>query len=177
MGEKIAFGFIGILLLGALGLCFWINLYLGFFILVFSIGVFWWIYGVKKKKVDNAFSKVAKDTGLSFHRNFLKYGTLKGNYRGHEAEIKVSSSTDAFGGMGTLLVSLTGEGALATLDIRNFTVMKIKHNLTIEDRQIISDNSPLIVADKNWIYLTLPYVSNDAKEIKQLLDKLCRVIE
>jgi len=130
----------------------------------------------KKRKVDNAFSQVAKDTSLSFHKSFLKYGTLEGRYKGHDTEIGVSSDTDAFGGIGTLLTSLTGEGALATLDIRNFTVMKIRHNLTIEDKQVISDDSPRIVADKNWIYLTLPHVSNDAREIEKNLDKLCRVI-
>jgi len=46
---------------------------------------------VKKKKVDNAFSKVAKDTGLSFHKSIVKYATLKGTYKGFETEIGVYS--------------------------------------------------------------------------------------
>ena len=78
MGEKIAFGFLGILLLGVLVLCFWINLHLGFFIFVFSAGVIWWIYGVKKKRVDEAMNKVAHRLGLKFYRDPFKYGIIKG---------------------------------------------------------------------------------------------------
>ncbi len=175
MGEKIAFGFLGILLLGVIVLCFLINFYLGFFILVFSIAVFWWIYGVRKRKVDSAMSQVSKETGLSFKRHPLKYGTLKGTYKGYETEIGVYTDTGAFGGAGVILASLTGEGALATLEIRNFTGIKIKHNSEIKEKKVISDDFPVIVADKDEIYMMLPYVSADPKEIKRNLDRLCKL--
>jgi len=175
MGEKIAFGFLGILLLGMLVLCFWINLYLGLFLLVFSTAIIWWIYGVKKKKVDLAMAEAAKKTGLSFQRHPLKYGTIRGSYKGLETEIGVYTDTGSFGGMGVLLTSLSGKGALASLDIRNFTGIKIKHNLGIQRKEVISDGFPLIVADKDEIYLMLPHVSVDAREIERNLDKLCKV--
>jgi len=74
-----------------------------------------------------------------------------------------------------LLTSLTGEAALATIDIRNFTGIKIKHNLGIQERRVISDEFPLIVADKDEIYLMLSLVSADSGEIKRNLDRLCKL--
>jgi hypothetical protein len=177
MGEKIAFGFLGILLLGALVLCFWLNLYLGLFILIFSIFVFWWIYGVRKRKIDSAMAKVAKDTDLSFHKDFFKYGTLKGKYKGYETEIGVYNDLDAFGGIGTILTSITGSAGFSALNIRNFTGIKMKHNLEIKDRKIISEEFPVIVAQKNEVYLMLPHVSYNPGEIKRNLNKLCKVID
>ena len=177
MGEKIAFGFIGILVLSAIGLCFLINLYLGFFVLIFSVGVFWWIYGVRKRKVDHAMAEVAKDTGLSFHKDLIKHGTVKGIYKGFETEIGVYTDIDAFGGIGTILTSITGSAGFSALNIRNFTGIKMKHNLEIKDRKIISEEFPVIVAQKSEMFLMLPHVSYNPGEIKRNLNKLCKVID
>lgn len=175
MGEKIAFGFIGILVLGAIALLFLINLYLGIFVLIFTIGVFWWIYGVRKRKVDSAMHQVSIETGLSFTRDPLKYGMLKGTYKGFETEIGVYTDTDVFGGAGVILTSLTGDAAFSTLEIRNFTGIKMKHNSEIKEKKVISDDFPVIVADKDEIYMMLPYVSVDPKEIKRNLNRLCKL--
>ncbi|MCD6454556.1 MAG: hypothetical protein J7L62_04570 [Candidatus Aminicenantes bacterium] len=173
MGEKIAFGFIGILVLTAIGLCFFINLYLGFFVLVFSAGIFWWIYRVRKRRIDRAMAYLAQQTGLSFNKNFFKYGTVTGNYKGFEVEIGVYSDLNAFGGIGILMASLTGEGVLAALEIRNFTGIKIKLPSEIQEKRLISEDFPLIITNKDELYLMLPYVSSNEREIKRHLDSLC----
>jgi len=177
MKEKIALLVPGFLLLAASALCFWINLYLGFFVLVFSAGVLWLMCGVKKKKVDRAMSQVAEKTGLVFQKSFLKYGTLTGNYKGYDTEVGVYSDTGAFGGLGVLFASLSGEGILATMEIRNFTGIRMRHNLALDGEKIISEEGPCIVVDKEWAYLILPHVSEDKQELKNNLDRLYRVIK
>ena len=131
---------------------------------------------MKKKKVDIAFSEVAKDTGLSFHRSLLKYGKLKGNYKGYETEIGVYSDINAFGGIGVLLTSLSGEGAFAALEIRNFTGIRIRHNLELEKKKLISECNPLIVIDRDWAYLAMDSVCNASSSIKKHLHKLAETV-
>ncbi len=172
MAEEIAFAFIGILILGAIALCLSINLYLGLSLLIFSVVVVWWIFGVKKKKVDRAMAELAKDTGLSFNKSLLKYGTVTGKYNGIETEIGVYKDANSFGGMGVIIGSLTGEGALASLNIRNFTGIRMRHDLAVSGSKMISDNDPFIGIDKEWIYLALPHVSEDKIEIKNYINTL-----
>jgi hypothetical protein len=121
-------------------------------------------------------SEVAKNTDLSFQKHLLKYGVLKGVYKGFETEIGVYADTDAFGGIGTLLTSVSGWGSFSALNIRNFTGIKIKHSLGSWQNKVISEN-PLIIINKDEIYLMLPTVLTDAKKIEKNLNKLCQTIE
>jgi len=173
LAEKIAIGFLGLLLLTTVGLCFWIDLYLGLFVLIFSLGVLWFIYRVRKRKIDLAMAHLAQETGLSFNKSFFKYGTVTGNYKGFDVEIGVYSDLNAFGGIGILMASLTGEGVLAALEIRNFTGIKIKLPSEIQEKRLISEDFPVVIARKNELCLMFPYVSSDKKEIKRHLDSLC----
>jgi len=176
MGEKIAFFFIGILVIFTLVLCFWLNFYLGLFVFIFSVSVIVWIYGVKKKKIDKVLAEVARDTGLSYNKNLLKYGSLRGKYKGYETEIGIYTDTDAFGGLGTILASITGSGSMAALNIRNFTGIKIKHNLNLRKSKVISKAFPKIIAHGNEIFLIFPYISDEKEEIKKYLEKLINIL-
>ena len=175
--EKIGYVFVAILLILAISLCFWISIYLGLFVLLFSIGVIWWIYGVKKKRVDEAMNKVAHRLGLKFYRDPFKYGIIKGEYRGYNVEIGVYTDFNAFGGAGVILTSLSGKGAFSALDIHNFTGIKIKLDSEFKESKVISDKFPLILMEGNEIKLIFPYVSSDPREIETNLLYLVNLVE
>lgn len=176
-GEKIAFFFVGILVLIAVAICFLLNVFFGVFMLLFTVGVFWWTYGVKKKKTDNVLLELAKETGLSCNRSALKYYSLSGIYRGHEVEVSIERSLDALGGAGALLAATTGTAAYAAMEIRNFTAIKMRHGLSSVKDEIISNDWPKIVVHGEKLTLALPYVSNDKEEIIRGLDTLSEITD
>ncbi|MCP2520231.1 hypothetical protein NLD30_07280 [SCandidatus Aminicenantes bacterium Aminicenantia_JdfR_composite] len=176
MAEKIAFLIIGALVIFTFILCFWLNFYLGLFMLIFSICVIWWIYGVRKKKIDKVLADVAKDIGLSCNKSLLKYASLRGKYKGFETEIGIYNDIDAFGGLGTILASITGSGSMATLNIRNFTGIRIKHNLHFKKSKVISETFPKIIAHGNEIFLIFPNISDKKEEIKKHLENLINIL-
>lgn len=172
MAEKIAYIFLGLLVLLALGFCFLINVYFGIFFTFFTILVIYFVMGVYKSKVDKALEGVAKELGLSCRKHPLKHAIVEGIHNGYKTEIGVYSDLDGFGGLGTYLVATTGMGGgLASLNVRNFTGIKIYHKLDVREEKVLSDNYPVILK-KDIILLVLPHVSSDVKEIVDQYRKL-----
>ncbi len=175
MAEKVAIAFLVLLVAGTIFLCFAINMYLGLSVLLLTAFSFWFYLGVKKRKVNLAMAELAEKTGLRFEKSLLKYGKVKGTYRGMEVEIAVYSDANAFGGSAAMLSAFTGEGALAALEIRNFTGMKIKHSKRIARQRILSPEFPLIAIDSKELKLMLPHVSSSSAEMRENLELLCEI--
>jgi len=177
MGEKIGYGISALLLLLVLGLCFWINIYFGLAVLLFVLGVFWWIYGKRKKRVDRTLLALAQEMNLDVEKSALKYFRVKGEYRGYPVEIGVHKRVDAWGGVGTILTSLTGEAGWSALDIQNFMGIKLVHNLDLPEERLISKSFPYQVTGRNEIYGFFPDVFPTREEIKRGLNRLAKAVD
>ena len=170
--KTIGYLLLALLLLGALALFFWLHPLMGLFMTLLMGGVFWWIYGVRKPKVDHVLEEVARQSGLTVERSRIAYHKLRGKFRGYDTEVGVYKSHEA--GVGAQLTVLTGEAGWSALDIRNFTAIKMKHGLPLQREIALSSG---IVATPREVVLEFPYVSQDANEILRGMKRLVREIK
>mgnify|MGYP000067794664 CR=1 FL=1 len=131
----------------------------------------------RKKRVDQVLLALAQELDFDVEKSALKYFRVKGEYKGYPVEIGVHKSFDAFGGIGTLLTSLTGEAAWSTLNIRNFMGIKLIHNLNLSEESLSTKELPHVVVGKNEIFLIFPDVFPPREEIKKGLNKIVKKVE
>lgn len=170
--AKIGWAFLGLLVTAAVGSMFFIDWLLGLIFALFCAGIFWFVYGVLKKKVDAQVSQMAQFTGLAYQPHPFAYASLDGFYKDLKAKVYYKGTSTV--GMGLGLSVITKSPGWAALDIRNVTVIKMWHDLTLPREKIIEHGPPHIVAKKNEISLMLPGICTDKEEITKALDRLTR---
>lgn len=173
--SYVGFGltFIGVIL------TWMINWILGFAFTIFVLIVLIW-YRKTKKKGDTYLRKVANLLDCDFINDKFGYGRVIGSFNGHEIEISVNKDYDSLKGLTGFVISNwaldSAVGALA--GIKNFTSIKIKHNLDIKEpiklnnRVYLDDNLILWLPESNSA-TGLPKISarNTVIKIKEILNK------
>lgn len=158
----------------AIALCFWLNIYFGLILLLFIVGVLWWIMVKRKKRFDQVLVALAQELGFDVEKSTLKYFRVKGEYKGYPVAIGIQKNLDAMGRAGTLLTTLTGEAAWSTLDIRNFMSIKLVHNLNLSQGLLLAKGFETIATSPNETYYFFPDEFPPKEEIKKGLNQLIK---
>lgn len=157
-GEKIAWGFIGLLIAGAVGICFLLNVWLGAVITVLAVGSFAFAYK-GKGKIEKTIALTASELGLEYRPSQLTYGSIVGDYKGYRVKITAEGGADH---MGTVQ-SFTRVG------------MKAQKNLGMKET-VEQDGLKFMVYDHD-VHLDLPYLCADPVELREYLDNLAGFIK
>jgi hypothetical protein len=177
MKEKASLLLSAALVIVAIGLSFWINAYLGLFILLFCMATLGYVLGVYKKRVDRVLAEVARSTGLHYRGNRFTHAVLHGEYRGYPTVVEIRAGYEGAGGAGTLLAATTGLGGFAALEVGNHTVIRMRLGFRLEEKVVLSAEWPRVLARGDEILLSLPHVSQDAGEIERAMDRLIHEAE
>ena len=162
---------VALLILLALVFSYLLHPLMGAFMTLVAGGAFWWAFQ-SKRKVDVVLDEVARQSGLRVTKQALTYNMLRGDFQGFDTEVRVVSSHDA--GVGTQLTALTGEAGWSSLDIRNVTSIKMKHDLAVQEEMALSSR---IVATPSDITLVLSHIPRDANAILKGMRQLVREIK
>jgi len=152
-GEKIAWTFIGLLIIGALTICFLLNLWLGISTLLITIGAFAFAYK-GKGRIDQTIASAATELGLKYHPSRLTYGSITGEYNGYQTEITPEGGSDH---MGT---------------VTSFTRIKMRAGYNLGMRESIEHDDLKITVYDNEAYIDLSYLCTDPEKLREYLDKL-----
>ncbi len=162
---------VSLLVLLALVFSYSLHLLMGVLMTLVVGGAFWWAFQ-SKRKVDAIFDEVARRSGLKVTKRALAYNTLRGHFQGFDTEIRVVSSHDV--GPGTQLTAITGEAGWSSLDIRNVTLIKMRHNLPVSEEMALPSR---IVATPSDITLVLSCIPRNANEVFKGMQLLIREIK
>ncbi len=176
--ERIA-SYVGFsLIIVAVALFWFIDIFFGLFFTIFVAAVLIW-YLKTKKKGDAYMKEVARITGCRFQSGGFGYGFVTGSYKGRDIEIKVNKDYNSLRGLAGFAISSTllnsAAGVLA--GIKNFTSVKVTHNAHVEEPFKLA---PRKYVDEHLI-LYLPASSEitglpklDAKSLVAEIDKIIK---
>lgn len=168
--AKVGWALLGLLLLGCLGLMFWINWVLGAVFAVFMGLVLWWVFGIIKRKTDLKVAQAAKKLGLNLRSHPFRYAGMHGEYNGRAVRISYESQRRA--GLGSLLATQGGPPGMVALDMQDITLVRMEHGLAAMARELLDPGPPPILAHKQELRLVLEGVCTDPRLLKEALRAL-----
>ncbi len=175
MWGKIGYGLLGLLVLACLGLMFLLNVVLGIVFAVFTAGVLAWVYGVRKRKVDNLIVGAAAEVGLTVEKKILRHPGMSGEFGGRAVRLSYEGAPS--GSSGSILGLAADMPGLSALDAGNMTVIRMAHGREVDRGRVIEDGPPLVAIRPGEAVLAAPGLITDGPQLIRLLKRLAEAVE